>query len=116
MRQASLKLKMYMGNVNIVNNNIERKALHMILLSFGILAFFYVIFLGNMVFNIVERRALEHQAMVLSNEVGDLELNYLSLSKDINLNLSHSMGFKETVANFATRKSLGSLKISNNEI
>ena len=69
-----------------------------------------------MVSSIVQRKTLEKEMLTLSNEVRSLELSYLSASKNVDLSLSASMGFKETKASFATRKSLGSLKLTNNEI
>ncbi|MEJ0002369.1 MAG: hypothetical protein WDN09_04385 [bacterium] len=56
------------------------------------------------------RSATTYQAM---------ELTYLAESNKVDLALSYSMGFKETKATFATRKSLkslGSVKVSNNEL
>ena len=69
-----------------------------------------------MVFNIVERKALEGRALTLSNEVGNLELEYLSVSQKVDLNLAYSLGFKETKKTFANRKALGSISIAKNEI
>ena len=109
MKKINLKFKKHVRNVSIMNNDIERITLNIIFLSFGALAFLYVLFLGNMVKDIVERRSLEASARGLSGDVGDLELAYLSLSNDVDLNLSYSMGFKETKATFATRKSLSSI-------
>ena len=118
MRQASLKLKTSIQNVNIMNNNvaIERVILNAMLALLAALAIWYVLILGNMVFNIVQRKAMEKEALVLSNEVSNLELSYLSVSNSVDMALSSSMGFKETKATFATRKSLGSLKLDKNEI
>ena len=119
MRQASLKLKMYMSNVKVIDNNdLKRHVLHILLYSFGILAIGYVFILSNMVFNIIERRSFEKEAFSLGNEVGDLELIYLSLSNKVDLNFSYSLGFKEIKPKFATRKALGldsslSLKLDN---
>ncbi len=96
-----------MGNVGVMNLNTKKFALHFILWSMGALAICYVLFLGNMVSNIVERRMLETRARSLSSEVGDLELTYLTLSNNIDLTFSHSLGFKETETTFATRKFLG---------
>ena len=117
MRQASLKLKSYARNVSIVDNgNLQKRILNMMLWMFGILAFCYLFFLGNMVFNIVERKSLEGYALALSKEVGDLELEYLSASQKVDLTLAHSLGFKEIQTKFATRKALGSISIAKNEI
>jgi hypothetical protein len=118
MRQAALQFKTRIGNANITNNNVEvrKVVLNIMLAVLAALAFWYVLILGNMIFSIVERRALEKEALSLTNEIGNLELTYLSVSNSIDLSLSSSMGFKETKATFATRKALGSLKPDTNEI
>ena len=101
-----------------MNNNIEvsRVALNAMLSVFGMLAMLYVLILGNMIFNIVQRKNIEKQELSLSSEVGNLELSYFSVSSSVDMTLSASMGFKETKATFATREALGSLKMVNNEI
>ncbi len=109
MREASIKLKMHMRGMSVINNDLEQRILRSILWSFGALALLYILLLGNMVFNIVERKSLEAEAHALTNEVGDLELNYLSASNGIDLDYSHSLGFQEAHATFTTRKSLGLL-------
>jgi hypothetical protein len=118
MRTVAIKMKTYARNVHIVDNgNLSERLLNIILFSLGALGLFYTLVLGNMVFNIVERRTLEADARNLSNEVRDLELSYLSVSEKVDLELSHSLGFSEVKATFATRKStLGSIKPTNNEL
>ena len=118
MRQATIQLKTRIQNVNIMNNNIEVYGLILktMISIFSALSIIYVLILGNMVFNIVARNALQKKELLLSNEVSNLELSYLSVSSSVNLAMSAVMGFKETTINFATRKSLGSLNINNNEI
>jgi len=98
-----------MGSASIVNNDVERITLRFILWSFGVLAFFYVLLLGNMVFNIIERKSLENSARSLESEVRNLELTYLSMSNNVDLVFSQSLGFREVKTNFATRKAFGSL-------
>jgi len=118
MKTATLKIKSYARNANIVNNNdLQRNILRSILFSFSALALCYVIIVGNMVFNIVERRALETNARTLSNEVGDLELQYLSASNNIDLSFAESKGFKEpSIKKFSTRQSFGSISFAKNEL
>ena len=117
MKTASLKLKSYANNVNIIDNgNLQRKILNTMLWMFAILGFFYVFFLGNMVFNIVERKSLDTYAHTLQNDVGNLELEYLSMSQKVDLDLAYSLGFKEIKTKYATRKTLGSINIAKNEI
>jgi hypothetical protein len=121
MKQISSKLKMQINRVDIINNSIEGIIFNFLLWSFGVLAVLYVIFLGNMVRNIVARQSLESQARVLSNEVSSLELTYLSMSNNVDLALSYSLGFKESKPVFTTRKSLGlgnidGVKIAQNDL
>lgn len=117
MKKTALKIKRYTTNVNIVNNNnIEKRVLSILLYSLGILALAYVLILGNTIFNIVARQSLGAQIKTLSNEVGDLEFKYLSMSNKIDLALSQEMGFKEAKTIFAVRKSLGVLNIHSNEL
>ncbi len=114
----ALQLKRKVQNVNIMNNNIavRKLALHTMFGILGALALIYVLILGNMVFNIVERRSLEKEALTLTNEVSDLELSYLSVSSSVDPALAKSMGFVATKENYATRKSALSMKLTNNEI
>ncbi|HTE48821.1 MAG TPA: hypothetical protein VK675_02875 [Candidatus Paceibacterota bacterium] len=107
MKQMSLKLNMYVRGISVINNNVEGFILNIIFWSFGTLGLLYVIFLGIMVKNIVERQSLEVSAQALSNEVRNLEVSYLSMTNAIDLNLSYSMGFKKTTTTFASRKAFG---------
>ena len=116
MKEMSLKFKTQVQNVSIINNNIEQLTFKIIMMSFGALAFLYVLFLGNMVVNIVARRSMEAEARTLSSEVRDLELTYLSMSNNIDHDLSYSLGFKEAKTTFATRKSFGSIKLVKNDL
>ena len=112
MKRTAIKIKSYAGNVNIVNNNnLEKRILNILLYSLGICALAYVVILGNMTFNIVARQSLGIHSRTLSNEVGDLELKYLSMSNKIDVTMSQDMGFKEANAQFAVRKSLGTLSL-----
>ena len=127
MRQATLQLKTRIQNVNIMNNNIdfEKNILNTMIFIFATLALFYILIIGNMVFNIILRKTLEKEITSLSNEISNLEVSYLAVSSSIDTDLSSAMGFKETKAAFATRKSigfnsngihLGNIKFANNEI
>jgi VIT1/CCC1 family predicted Fe2+/Mn2+ transporter len=117
MKKVAIKIKRYTNNVGIVNNNnLGKKILNVLLYALGTLACAYVLILGNMIFNTVARQSLSAQTKVLSNEVGDLEFKYLSLANGIDLTLSSQMGFRETKASFAVRKSLGTLSVISNEL
>lgn len=108
MREKAIKIKSYVGNVNIVDNNdLKRKTLNFMLCSFGILALSYVYIIGSMVFDIVERKTLEAEARNLSNEVRELEIVYLNESNKIDITFAEAKGFREVSTNFVTRKPIG---------
>ena len=118
MRQASIKIYRGLQSVNITANNLDlrRVVLRAMLSTLGILALTYALFVGLLVFNIVERKNLEKDMQVLVTEVGSLELEYLSAAGNIDLELSQQMGFQEITASFATKRSLGSRALDSNEI
>ena len=107
MKRASEKLNIYVKNVSEINYDTRKIILSIIFWSFGALALIYVVLLGNMVKNIIQRQGLETQARSFSNEVQSLETTYLSMSNTIDLASAYSMGFKDVKATFATRKTLG---------
>lgn len=119
MKQVGIKIYRELQRVNITANNwdMHRVILRGLLVALVGLALSYSLLLSVMVKNIVERKNLERKILTLSTEVGDLELSYLAISEEVDLELSRTMGFKEAIANFATRKSsLGALTGSGNEI
>lgn len=126
MKEASFKIKSYAKSyaksVDIVDNNdIKKRMLNILLAGLGGLALLYLLILSNMVLNIIERRTLEADARVKSNEVADLELRYISTSSKIDLNMSATLGFSERKPEFATRKPVGlnsdkNVKLAKNEI
>ncbi len=127
-KQLALKFNTYSNykkDSNVISSDLDRTILRSLLITFGVLALIYIVILGSMVSNILARRSSELQARALSSEVGDLELTYLSMSKNIDLPLSYSLGYKEAKATFATRKNLslrteidryGNVKIIQNEL
>lgn len=113
MTTQTLKLK-----TNIINNNdIRKRILRLFIMSGLFLSLCYMLLLANMVWNIVNRRNIEEKSRVLSTEVSALELQYLSMSNKIDLNMAYALGFKETSKKeFATRKALGSVAVLSNEL
>lgn len=117
MRQATLKINSFTRAVRIINNhNLKEKSLQIAFMALGGLFIMYAFFLGQMVLNIVERKNIESESRKISATIGELELSYFSKSSEIDQSISATMGFKETKANFATRKSLGTLTLARNEI
>lgn len=110
MKTIGIKMRTYASGAQIVNNNdIERRVLHSIAVAFALLALLYVVFLGNIIFNIIERRTIEADARNVGNEVMELEEKYLAMSSKLDINTAYAMGFSEAKATFATRQSTTSL-------
>ena len=86
MKQASLQIKTSIKNATVLNNIDAQKIIFNLIISvFVALSIFYVVILGNMVANIVQRRTLQKEATALSDQVNSLELSYLSISGGVNL-------------------------------
>ncbi|MCU0660314.1 MAG: hypothetical protein MUD00_01740 [Candidatus Pacebacteria bacterium] len=92
-------------HTRIVNNdNLMERSFRALCLTLGLLFLAYLYFLGTITFGIVERRALEAQAKELASEVSTLELQYLALSNNIDIELAETLGFTETKsARFVSR-------------
>jgi hypothetical protein len=116
MKQASIKVKNYKDAIDTIDSRVDlrSKVLYFIVVSFGIFSFLYVLVLGNMVFNIIERKTVELDIRNLSNEIGNLESDYIALTNTIDKNSSVTMGFYEVKPVFATRTSLSFISPTDN--
>ena len=92
--------------LNIAQNNPKRAlrvALGLALSSFFV--YFYVV--GSITFNVIERKNIENEIKNLNSELSQVELEYLTLDRQINLDLAHQLGFQENPNTFfAYRKVL----------
>ena len=92
------------------NHDLERK---LVLIASGaifVTLSLYVFFVGRTVFNIVERKTAESQMRFLSSNINTLQVEYMSLTKNIDLTFANSLGFKESDNTFfAHRQAVGSL-------
>ena len=116
MRTLALKLNNHTGHSRVINSNLRETIFKAMLYALGALALVYVLLLGNMVFNIIARKALQAHASAMTGKLSELELQYLSMSNKIDVTFAKSIGFQETKMKFATRESLGSLSMANNEL
>jgi hypothetical protein len=117
MKRVIEKTKIYSGKVKVIDNdNLQSRIFRILLVLLGALALCYFLISVKMVFNIVARQDLGIQVKNLTKEVSDLELKYFSLSSKLDIASSKEMGFQETRAQFATRKSLTALEFPTNEL
>ena len=90
-----MTIRILKSNMLPLNTDL-RKRLFFGLLGFAGLTFFvYIYLIGQIVFNVVERRNAETELKFLSNSLSQLEFKYLSKSREINLEYAKNLGFKE---------------------
>ena len=123
MKEATIKMKSYAKKVETIDQIIDlrSKIFYSLMIGFGVFSLLYVFVLGNMVFNIIERKTVELDIRNSLNEVANLEADYMTLVNNIDKNSSVVFGFVEVKPVFATRSSLGysledNTKVALNEI
>ena len=86
---------------------------------FAVSAACYMFFVSNVIFNIVERRAVENDTRILSTKISEMELSYLNETRNINALRATELGFSEPKQmGYASRKTFSTKdsKVSSNEI
>jgi len=103
---------------NIINSDFEKKLFYFFSVFFLFLLVFYIYIVSNITFNIIERKDIRNEIGLVNSNIGNLELEYLSLSNQIDLELVSSLGFKDSNNTyFVSRKTLlGSVSYVNNGI
>lgn len=77
-------------------NNINKKNIFWILMSFSILFFgSYVYFISQTIVNTASYKVIEKELAVLNSDISELESDYFSLKKSVNLNLAKELGYIE---------------------
>jgi hypothetical protein len=64
----------------------------------GALLVAYLFFIGHITFTVLARKSLENSQRMLSSEIGEMELTYLALNGEVDLNLAYELGFKDAGA------------------
>ncbi|HXK35084.1 MAG TPA: hypothetical protein VJ103_01090 [Candidatus Paceibacterota bacterium] len=91
------------AKINIFNDlqNIWQVVIFASVASF--LSYLYIV--GSITFNVIERKNIENEIKNSNSQLSQLELEYLSLDREINLDLAWTLGFIENSNTFfAERK------------
>ena len=86
-----------MNNINKQNSatlRLNKKLFTIILLAFSACICLYLYFITQIVFNIVERKAVESDIHIAQSDVATLELAYLDSGKNISLESAALLGLK----------------------
>lgn len=76
-------------------NNIEKNMFTILTAGIFLSMFLYVYFISTSVVNVVQRKSIEVETQMLSSGVGELESEYISLSKNITPEYARSIGFND---------------------
>lgn len=91
----------------IVANNLERRLFYVLITLLLLSAISYMYFVAQTTFNIIERKNAQHEISILGSHIGELELEYLSLNNQIDLDFAYKLGFQEPrKIHFASREAL----------
>lgn len=82
-------------NARTINRHLDKRMFLVVSSAFCLLLFLYVYFVGSTVFNIVGRKSAENEMRALSSSISDMEIEYISLAKNIDLNMAKTLGFNE---------------------
>lgn len=116
MNKISVKINKYNPqSIAVDHGDLNARIFKYILYTFGVLSLLYVLILGNMILNIIERKSVEASAVNLTNEISELELAYLSKGASIDLEYAYSLGFKDTKAHYALRQNGDIVKLAKND-
>lgn len=115
MRATAIKLKSLAIAANDLPRATRAELLKIAIASLVMLGIVYSFILGSMVWNIIERKAMEAEVRNLASEVAGLEESYLAAANKVDVNFSQAMGFKEIKATYARRSAFG-LVGNRNEI
>jgi hypothetical protein len=121
MQKINKNIKKYKKNFSsmaLVSSqmSLEEKVFKFLVGSLVFLAIVYVMLIANIVFSIVERNAFNSKNMLLASDVRELEIEYLSIAKNIDLDFAYENGFKESKTEFASAVSSNNSKFAINEI
>jgi len=85
----------------------NKKILRLVLSVFLITFFAYLYLVGSITFKVIARKDIENEIKNLNSSLSQLELEYLTLDRQINLDLAKQLGFVESPKTFfAYRKIL----------
>ncbi len=94
----------------------KERIFSLLIISIFICGSYYAYIVHSTILNVVEKEKIVKDIRERSTRVGELETAYFKTKSQINIELAHAKGFKDTdVSNFISKKSLTAF-VSNNEL
>jgi|GEM_PF-1891599 len=93
------------------NTNTQKILFRILISSTAILCLVYGYLIISMTFNIIARKSLEKNAIVLTNRVNDLNITYLNNISEINKEYAISKGFVDAPQNIFVSRNLNHVAI-----
>lgn len=79
-----------------IKGNIDKRLTGTVIGILAVSFALYIVFMGQTIVNIIERKNIETQTRNLSTEVSSLEIEYIALSKKVDYDLAQSLGYNDS--------------------
>lgn len=79
----------------ILGTSLNQKIFRVVLVAFVLLCSLYAYIIGNITFNVVARNTFTQEKNTISSRIGELEVEYLTLSGNVTMDVARASGFSE---------------------
>ncbi len=80
---------------NIFGPTLNQKIFRVVVVVFALLCALYAYIIGTITFNVVARNTFTEEKNTISSKIGELEVEYLSLSGNVTMDVARAAGFSE---------------------
>lgn len=97
---------------------LAQKIFRVIISVFIVLCALYGYVIGNITFNVVARNTFTQEKNTISSRIGELEVEYLTLSGNVTMDVARASGFEEAPKVYYVNKNTGVSRAAflNNEL
>jgi hypothetical protein len=95
------------SNHRTTESSLGRNIFKIVFCAFVVLCALYAYIIGNITFNVVARNTFTQEKSAISSRIGELEVEYLTLSGSITMDVAKASGFEEASQVFYVKNSTG---------
>ena len=92
---------------NTVGTTLNQKIFRVVIVSLVMLCCMYAYVIGKITFNVVARNTFTQEKNAMSSRIGELEVEYLSLSGNVTMDVARASGFSEASNIHYVKKNTG---------
>ncbi len=82
-------------NTHTQGTTLNQKIFRFVVILFAVLSVLYAYVIGNITFNVVARNSFSQEKSTITSRIGELEVEYLTLSAGITMDVARASGFEE---------------------